>query len=101
MANAYHPTKNDNLHPDDFSSMVAAPINGWNGKQRDLIGIVSLTSRTGKILKVQHVDLFKYMADELALFYTSLISRLQSVGEMPTLTEKSEEMKGSENEAIS
>lgn len=88
---AYHPTRNDKLHPDDFNAMVAAPLNGWNGRKKDLTGILCITSRTGGILKVSQIDLFKFTADHLSLFYTGLISRLQSIGEMPTLTEEAEE----------
>lgn len=83
----YKTTRNDELHGNDFTSMVVMPLNGWNGKKKDLIGLVCVTSKNQKSLQTRHIDLFKFTSDTLALFYVAVISRLQSVGKMPQLTE--------------
>lgn len=85
---AYLMQKNDTLYKDEISKLVVAPINGWNGKKNDLIGLLYITSKTKKILKPKHVDLIKFSADCLSLSYTSILSRLLTTGSLSQLLEE-------------
>ncbi len=75
---AYLRTKNDDLFDKDFSSMAVAPLNALNGKGRELIGLMCVTSRTGKVLQVRHIDLFKFFADLMAGFFMAYDVRFQN-----------------------
>lgn len=87
----YKRTKNDAEFENDYSSMIVAPLNGWNGFNSDLIGLLCFTSKTSRLLQPKQVDLFKFTADHLASCYMSMINSLQRVGRMPDLTLSKEE----------
>jgi len=85
----YKRTDNDSKFQ-DYSTLVAAPLNGWNGKRRSLIGILCISSHSKKILNIRQIDIYRSIADMLALAFVSTLGRLQTSGSLPALTEKSE-----------
>lgn len=83
---AYKETENERQFTEDYKYVVAVPLNGFNGKKNDLIGMLTITGRSKKkILCVQHVDLLKAIGDRLAEHYTATIERLSATRRMPDL----------------
>lgn len=85
----YKVTNNEQNYPDDYDCVIAIPLNGHNGRKKDLIGILTITGRSKrKLLRVQHVDLLKAIGDRLAEHYSAVISRLSATQRLPDLQEK-------------
>jgi hypothetical protein len=80
----YFRTKNDDFYKEDFKTLAVIPINGWNGTKGDLIGLLAITSRTGRILQPRHVDLMKFTGEVLGVFYSSFFAKLLVTGSLPT-----------------
>lgn len=83
---AYHLTRNDSLFPDDFTAMMVAPLNEVRSNRRLLIGLLCVTSKSGAALKSKHIDLFKFLADLLAQYYISHLSRVEFAASKANLT---------------
>ncbi len=81
--NAYLKTNNDIKYPDDIKSIIVAPLNGWNGEKKALIGLLYINSKTKKILQPIHTDLIAFTADTLSLSYSSIFSHLLYAKNMP------------------
>ncbi len=73
---AYVMTQNDRLFPDDIKALAVAPLVGWMGDRKDLIGLLFLTSRSGRVLDGRHVDSMKAISEHLAQVYSTLFDRL-------------------------
>lgn len=80
---AYFKTENDKKYHDDIKTIVVSPLNGWDGKQVGLIGLLYINSKTNKILNPIHIDLIAFTADTLALSYAAMFSHLYNVNNMP------------------
>jgi hypothetical protein len=79
----YFRTKNDEVYKSDFKTLAVVPITGWNGSKEDLIGLLAITSRTGRILQPRHVDLMKFSGEVLGVFYSSFFAKLLVSGSLP------------------
>jgi hypothetical protein len=81
----YKETINEKVNPNDYKCVIAVPINGFDGERKDLIGILTITARSKKILRVQHIDALRAIGDQLADYYSSTIVRLEGAKRMPAL----------------
>lgn len=68
---AYKFTKNDQKYSDEISSMMVAPLNGWDGNQVNMLGILYVTSREKNAFSVIHVDSMRFVADTIAKSFAS------------------------------
>lgn len=86
----YKDTDNEKSFSTDYDFVVAVPLNGWNGRKIDLIGILTITGRSRRVLAVQHVDLLKAIGDRLAEHYSATVARLSASNRMPSFSLQSE-----------
>lgn len=80
----YKETANEKSFPNDYRYVIAVPLNGWNGRASSLIGLLTITGRSRRILAVQHVDLLKAIGDRLAEHYSTTVARLSASKRMPS-----------------
>jgi hypothetical protein len=71
----YYKTENDISFPNDVRTMMVAPINGWDGEEIKMIGLLHVTSRKSPFYK-KHVDAMRSVADMIA---TTLPLTLNSI----------------------
>ncbi|XOF32932.1 MAG: hypothetical protein ACL93V_13055 [Candidatus Electrothrix sp. YB6] len=48
------------------ASMMVAPLTGWDGKKKSMIGILYLTSGKKKAFREEHIDCMRFLADMLS-----------------------------------
>lgn len=83
LAKIYKSIENEDKF-DDYNCCVIVPLNGWNGKRKGLLGILTITGRSQrKILKVQNVDVAKMLGDMLANHYAAVVARLSASKRLP------------------
>ena len=58
-------TENEKRYHNDLKTLMVAPINGWTGKHKSMIGLLYVTSK-GNPFRVKHVDSMRLIADMLA-----------------------------------
>jgi len=66
-------TPNDRKFINEVRTMMVAPINGFDGTQKSMLGVVYVTS-SKDIFSARHVDAFRGIADALGLGYSMLIN---------------------------
>lgn len=76
----YEMTPNDEIFKNDIKTLIVAPICGWNGEKKDLIGLFFITSKTNTIMPPIHVDLINFTADCLSIIYTCMLFKLEKSG---------------------
>ncbi|NTU74459.1 hypothetical protein HGB07_10135, partial [Candidatus Roizmanbacteria bacterium] len=69
----YTKQPNDTNFPDDIKSMMVAPINGWDGQQKRMLGILFVTSRRENTFGKKYTDSVGFIADALANLYSALV----------------------------
>lgn len=62
--NTFVQTQNEVLYPNEISTLMVAPINGWAGKRVMMIGLLYVTSRNDRF-RQEHVDSMRMSADML------------------------------------
>lgn len=72
----YKKTKNCDEYKVDLNVMAVTPINGWYGSDKDLIGLLIVTSQNKNFLKPVYVDLFRFSADIIAATLSNKLSQL-------------------------
>jgi len=77
--NIYKRSKNDKIYQKEVRSKAIAPINGWDGEKRSMIGVLVITSSHCNTIKHKHVDLIATVADIYANLYSVLISSRVSI----------------------
>lgn len=70
---AFFMTPNDRKFINEVRTMMVAPINGFDGTQKSMLGVVYVTS-SKDIFSARHVDAFRGIADALGLGYSMLIN---------------------------
>lgn len=65
-------TPNDKLP--DVKTLMVAPVNGWDGENKVMLGILYVTSRNNPFV-ARHTLPLKAFADILGLAYPSLLTR--------------------------
>ncbi|MCP4746927.1 MAG: hypothetical protein GY874_12440 [Desulfobacteraceae bacterium] len=68
---AYKLTANDRNYRQDTVSMAIAPLNGWDGNELKMIGILIIASRKKETFSVKDVDSVSFIAD---MFSRSLVN---------------------------
>ena len=79
-SNIYVMTENDKAYQDEVKYMLVAPVNGWNGRENDLIGLLYVTSIEKKILDPRHVEVMLFCSELLAAIFSSMLARLYRLG---------------------
>ena len=69
----YTKTKNDISYKEDIKSMIVMPLNAFAGKDKDMIGIMYITSKKKKTFKVIHTDSALFIADLTANVISNII----------------------------
>lgn len=64
---------NDRNYPADYHTMMVAPINGWNGKGKGILGILYVTSPDSNVFSEKHVDSMGFVCDCLANIYSEIV----------------------------
>jgi hypothetical protein len=82
---AFKKTKNDELYKDEIISMMVAPLNGWDGKNSSMIGLLYVTSRKKDVFKAKHVDAMRFTADIVATSVAFTITSLINSGRIKTI----------------
>lgn len=72
----YFKTPNDDLP--DCKSAIVCPINGWGDGTKEMVGILSVTSRNLGGFSQWHTTSMKAIADLLGLVYPILLARLST-----------------------
>ena len=60
--------------------MMVAPLNAWGGKDRQMIGLLYITSSHGGTFTEDHVDYMRFAADTVASTMTRVVDYLMSSG---------------------
>jgi hypothetical protein len=66
-------------YPNDFTSMMVCPINGWDGVGKGMLGMLYVTSKREGLFGVKHTDSMGFISDTLANIYSELIMSKISV----------------------
>jgi len=77
---AFYPTKNDKLYSHEIRTMLIAPINGWDGKKRSMLGILFVTARNDRVFERAQVDSMKFVSDMIAPSFAFTAHHLKSAG---------------------
>ena len=72
QSGAWIETKNDRLT--DVRTLMVAPVNGWEGNEKAMLGILYVTSRRKAVFLPRHTLPLKAVADLLGLVYPLLAS---------------------------
>lgn len=59
-------TRSEEAFPDEIVTMMVAPLNGYDGKRKSMIGILYVTSRNKNVFREDHVDCMKFVADKIS-----------------------------------
>lgn len=81
----YKKTRNDELYPDEIKTMMVAPLNGWDGKKQNMIGLFYITSREHNTFRVKYVDSMAFTSDIVANAVAVLVTKLSESDRLPTL----------------
>lgn len=66
-------TQNRKDHRSEVECLMVAPINAWNGKKVDMIGMLYIVSSKKNSFREKHTDIALFTADMLATLYTGVI----------------------------
>ncbi|MBO9490441.1 hypothetical protein J7384_08710 [Endozoicomonas sp. G2_1] len=69
----YTKFKNDENYGSDFKTMIVAPLNGWDGSKKDMIGILYVTSKETTVFSEKHADSLGFAADIIAKVFSATI----------------------------
>jgi hypothetical protein len=64
--NAYILTENDRIYNDEIITMMVAPLNAWDGKTQNMIGLLYITSREENTFSVKYIDTLRFVSDMIA-----------------------------------
>lgn len=64
---------NSQTYPNDISTMMVCPINGWDGAGKGMLGILFVTSRKHRIFGEKHTDSMGFISDALATILSDMI----------------------------
>uniref|UniRef100_UPI004055D949 hypothetical protein n=1 Tax=Candidatus Electronema sp. TaxID=2698783 RepID=UPI004055D949 len=59
-------TRSEEEFPNEIVTMMVAPLNGYDGKRKSMIGILYVTSRKKNVFREDHVDCMKFVADKIS-----------------------------------
>jgi len=76
---AFKLTKNEILYPHEIKTMMVAPINGWDGNEKNLIGILFVSSRKDGIFSQKYVDSILFIADLIAQTISFIVVRKREI----------------------
>lgn len=64
---------NSKSYPNDITTMMTCPINGWDGNGKGMLGILFVTSRKKRIFGEKHTDSMGFISDALATILSDMI----------------------------
>lgn len=70
-------TQNRAQHRGEVECIMVAPINSWNGRKVEMIGMLYIVSNKKNAFKEKHTDIALFSADLLATLYTGVLHRNQ------------------------
>lgn len=73
-------TESERRFPDEIETILVAPMNGWDGKRRSMVGLLYVTSRNGKVFQRKHVDCMRFVADMVAASVCFTLQRVKDSG---------------------
>lgn len=73
-AGAFKKDDNYNEYPKDIKTMMVAPVNGWDGEKKSMLGILYVTSDEDNIFKEKHADTMGFVSDVIANFYSDYVT---------------------------
>jgi hypothetical protein len=85
----YRLTENDKLYAAEIKTMMVAPLNGWDGKKQNMIGLFYVTSRETNTFKPKYVDSMAFISDFVANAVASLVNKLYESHRLPSLNPRS------------
>ena len=81
----FHPTRNETLYPGEVSTMLVAPINGWDGKKHSMLGILYVTSKNHNVFERKHIDCMRFVTDMIAPSMAFTVQQIKSSGAVKEL----------------
>lgn len=81
-------TKSEDKFPEEIVTMFVAPMNGWDGKRRSMIGLLYVTSRNLRVFRRKHVDCMRFVADMAATSLCFTVQRFKDSGLINTIRRK-------------
>lgn len=73
-------TESERRFPDEVKTMLVAPMNGWDGKRRSMVGLLYVTSRNNGVFHRKHVDCMRFVADMAAGSVCFTVQRIKDRG---------------------
>lgn len=77
---AFKITKNEKKFPEEITTMLVAPMNGWDGKKHSMIGLLYVSSRNRRVFHQKHVDCMRFVADMVASSLSFTVQRYKDSG---------------------
>lgn len=74
-AGTFKMTTNEKRFPEEIATMFVAPINGWDGKQSSMIGLLYITSRRHRVFQQHQVDCVRFVSDVIASSLSFTVQR--------------------------
>ncbi len=75
---AFKKTESERQYSEEIITMMVAPLNGWDGEKKSMIGIFYITSRNKKTFSVKYTDSALFAAD---MFSRSLVNTVELFSE--------------------
>lgn len=69
-------SRNQTAYPKEIRKMSVIPINGWDGENEAMIGLLYLTSDNDSVLARQYIDLMRFAGDLLGAVLSAKLARL-------------------------
>jgi hypothetical protein len=83
---AFIKTKSEDSYASDISTMVVAPLRGWNGNSVGLLGLLYITSRRGNTFDMKQFDSIGCIADSVTTVFVAYLNQLESSSVIPELS---------------
>lgn len=81
----FHPTTNERIYSNEITTMMVAPINGWDGKKTSMLGLLYVTSRNERVFFMKHVDCVRFAADTIAQSLSFTVQSIKDGGVAGTI----------------
>jgi hypothetical protein len=75
---AFKITQSERQYSKEIITMMVAPLNGWDGEKRSMLGLLYITSRNKRTFSVKYTDTTLFAAD---MFARSLVNTIELFSE--------------------
>ncbi len=65
--------KENDRNFDEIETLMVAPVNGWDGEKKSMLGMLYITSDEMDVFEQKHTDALAFVSDAIASFYSELV----------------------------